>query len=295
MTVAACAGAGRTGRSGPVPAVMAAPAAARAQLFPLYAFNLEVARAPWVTQEPLIAEMRLQWWRDVVENAASGAARAHEVAGPLHELIRDCGLPVAVLDRLIAARRWDIHREPLRGSGGAGGLSGGYRRRADVAGGRALGRAGRRRKPVARASGWAAGLAAASCARCRSSRRGAGSPWPRRPEAVADLARQGLARLAQARPARAAGAAAAARRLLAGWQAEALLRQVAARSGPRAEGRLGLSEFASDGGWSGCCDRPLRTPGAGSSVSRRQSAPSGAATARSARRRPASGTAASPG
>ncbi|TNF18762.1 MAG: phytoene synthase, partial [Rhodobacteraceae bacterium] len=42
---------------------MAAPVAARARLFPLYAFNLEVARAPWVTQEPMIAEMRLQWWR----------------------------------------------------------------------------------------------------------------------------------------------------------------------------------------------------------------------------------------
>jgi 15-cis-phytoene synthase len=97
-------------------AVMAAPVDARAQLFPLYAFNLEVARAPWVTQEALIAEMRLQWWRDVVENAASGAARAHEVAGPLHGLIRDFGLPVEVLDRLIAARRWDIYRDPHDGA-----------------------------------------------------------------------------------------------------------------------------------------------------------------------------------
>ncbi|MGB3250003.1 MAG: squalene/phytoene synthase family protein, partial [Tabrizicola sp.] len=74
MTVAACAGLVQRGDPDRFRAVMAAPVEARAQLFPLYAFNLEVARAPWVTQEPLIAEMRLQWWRDVVENAASGAA-----------------------------------------------------------------------------------------------------------------------------------------------------------------------------------------------------------------------------
>ena len=116
MSVAACAELVSRGDPDRFRAVLAAPVEARAQLLPLYAFNLEVARAPWVTQEPLIAEMRLQWWRDVVENAASGAARAHEVAGPLHDLIRDFGLPVAVLDRLIAARRWDIHREPHDGA-----------------------------------------------------------------------------------------------------------------------------------------------------------------------------------
>ena len=72
MTVAACAELVQRGDPDRFLAVMAAPVGVRAQLLPLYAFNLEVARAPWVTQEPLIAEMRLQWWRDVVENAGSG-------------------------------------------------------------------------------------------------------------------------------------------------------------------------------------------------------------------------------
>jgi phytoene/squalene synthetase len=63
---------------------MAAPPAAREVLFPLYAFNLEVARAPWRTREPMLAEMRLQWWGDVVESCAAGQTPpAHEVAGPL--------------------------------------------------------------------------------------------------------------------------------------------------------------------------------------------------------------------
>ena len=59
---------------------------ARRVLFPLYAFNIEVSRAPWVTAEPMIAEMRLQFWRDVVEEIAAGKPpRAHEVAAPLAE------------------------------------------------------------------------------------------------------------------------------------------------------------------------------------------------------------------
>ena len=66
MTLAACAAMVARGDPDRFLAVMAAPVTVRARLLPLYAFNLEVARAPWVTDEALIAEMRLQWWRDVV-------------------------------------------------------------------------------------------------------------------------------------------------------------------------------------------------------------------------------------
>ena len=36
-------------------AAMAAPLAARAVLLPVYAASIEVARAPWLTKEPMIA------------------------------------------------------------------------------------------------------------------------------------------------------------------------------------------------------------------------------------------------
>ena len=91
-------------------AVMAAPARARPLLFALFAFNVEVSRAPWVTQEPMIAEMRLQWWRDVCDEIASGGpVRRHEVASPLARLIRP--EDAALLDELVAARRWDIYKD----------------------------------------------------------------------------------------------------------------------------------------------------------------------------------------
>ncbi len=93
-------------------AAMAAPVAARPVLFALYAFNVEVARAPWVTQEAMIAEMRLQWWRDALEEIAEGGVvRRHEVVTPLADALD--AQTAKALDRLVAARRWDIYRDPF--------------------------------------------------------------------------------------------------------------------------------------------------------------------------------------
>lgn len=95
-------------------AAMTARPAERWRLWPLYAFNLEVARAPWVTNEPIIAEMRLQFWRDTLAEIKAGQGpRAHEVAAPLHALHDERGLPLAALLEMIDARRTDIAREPF--------------------------------------------------------------------------------------------------------------------------------------------------------------------------------------
>jgi phytoene/squalene synthetase len=93
-------------------ATMAAPVPARKILFPLYAFNVEVARAPWVTQEPMIAEMRLQWWRDALEEIATGTKpRKHEVVDALAQVLDAEG--AKLLDGLISARRWDVYKDPF--------------------------------------------------------------------------------------------------------------------------------------------------------------------------------------
>jgi len=250
VTVSACAELVRRGDPDRFLAVMAAPQHARAQMLPLYAFNLEVARAPWVTEEPLIAEMRLQWWRDVVENAASGAARAHEVAGPLHDLIRDFGLPVEVLDRLIAARRWDIQKEPHEGLDGLAAYL------EDTGAGlmwlaaRALG-APDAAEGAVRAYGWATAVAGYLRAVPELQARGR-QPLP---EGVApqELARMGLQKLALARAGRKTVPKAVAPALLAGWQTDGLLRQVAAGQSspdlPEAQRRWRLLWQAFSGLW----------------------------------------------
>jgi 15-cis-phytoene synthase len=173
-------------------AVMAAPLAARGRLLVIYAFNLEVARAPWVTAEPMIAEMRLQWWRDVVAEAEAGRpARAHEVAAPLAGLIGAAGLPVEVMDRLILARRWDVYRDAFADEAaleayleetGAGLM---------WLAGRALG-AGAEDEAALRAFGWAAALAGYLRAVPELEARGRIPLLDGRPEAVAALARAGV-------------------------------------------------------------------------------------------------------
>jgi len=242
MSLDACAALVERGDPDRFAAVMAAPVAARGRLFLLYAFNLEVARAPWVTKEPMIAEMRLQWWRDVVGEVAAGRpARAHEVAGPLAGLIREAGLPVEVMDRLVEARRWDVYREPFEDRAafdayledtGAGLM---------WLAGRALGAEARAEADL-RGFGWAVGLAGFLRAVPELEARGRVPLVDGRAEAVAELAREGLARIAAARDGlRGLGAARAA--TLTGWQAEALLWRVAAQPALVAEGQLALSEF----------------------------------------------------
>ncbi|MCF2872849.1 squalene/phytoene synthase family protein [Octadecabacter sp. G9-8] len=91
-------------------AVMSCPVEMRRILFPIYAFNVEVARAPWVTEEPMIAEMRLQWWRDALDEiSAGGTVRKHEVTTALSEVLDPEG--ARLLGGLVAARRWDIYKD----------------------------------------------------------------------------------------------------------------------------------------------------------------------------------------
>lgn len=234
MTIDACAALVARGDPDRLAAVMAAPREARAPLLVLYAWNLEVARAPWVSPEPMIGEMRLQWWRDVLD----GPRRAHEVAGPLHDLIRDRALPVDAMDALVRARMWDLSRAPhaddaalcayLEATGG--GLM--------WLAARALGAPGGAEAKV-RAFGRAAGLANYLVAVPLLEARGRLPLVDGTPAGVAALARRGLDWIAAARRPGAGGGRPA---LLAGWQAAPLLRLAARDPGRVGMGRLALPE-----------------------------------------------------
>jgi phytoene/squalene synthetase len=221
---------------------MAAPPAARQALAVLYAFNLEVARAPWASKEPMIAEMRLQWWRDAIEDLGRGTVRAHEVMPPLADLVAARGLPLDVFDQMIAARRWDIYSDGFADEAAfdayldetAGSLM--------WLSGQALGAA---TGQGLRDFGWAAGLAAYLQAVPELASRGRVPLLDGRDVGIAALAQRGLARLDAARQ---AGIDPAARpALLAGWQAPALLRMAVAEPGRVGEGKLQLSEFSRRG------------------------------------------------
>jgi len=85
-----------------------APEAEREDLFALYAFNQEVARIREAVSEPLIGQMRLQWWRDTMDAIYAGDAPRHHVALGLAEAVRRHDLTRAHFDRLIEARSGDL-------------------------------------------------------------------------------------------------------------------------------------------------------------------------------------------
>ena len=84
-----------------------APPEKRETLFLLYAVNHELARAREVVSNPMLALIRLQWWREVAE----GARRRHEVAGPLGEALDDGRLLAADVLAMIDGR--DREAEPV--------------------------------------------------------------------------------------------------------------------------------------------------------------------------------------
>lgn len=90
--------------------VLFAPRSQQASLWALYAFNQEVAKTRENVTEPALGEIRLQWWRDVVEELRSGTVREHPVitalaaVGPSKPVFK-------LLDDLIDARGRDLYDE----------------------------------------------------------------------------------------------------------------------------------------------------------------------------------------
>lgn len=89
-----------------------APAARRADLMALHAFNLELARSREAASEPALGRIRLQWWRDVIAECYDGGARRHQVVQPLVAAIERHELSRHLFDRIIDAREADFDSAP---------------------------------------------------------------------------------------------------------------------------------------------------------------------------------------
>jgi 15-cis-phytoene synthase len=64
-----------------------------------------------IVSEPLLGEIRFQWWRDAFEGAAD--AKANPVAAALLDTIARFDLPKAPLLELIVARGRDLYGDPI--------------------------------------------------------------------------------------------------------------------------------------------------------------------------------------
>src|SRR5579862_359448 len=90
-----------------------APAGRREALFALYAFNYEIARVREIVTQPMLGQIRLQWWREIVDAGFAGRPpRPHEVAEPLAAAIRRFAPTRAHFDALIDTRERDLDDAP---------------------------------------------------------------------------------------------------------------------------------------------------------------------------------------
>jgi phytoene synthase len=95
-------------------ATLLAPAEKRPALFALYAFDLEIAGIGSRITEPFGGELRLQWWREVIEGARADEARASPVAAALCETLARSRWPPEVLLEFIDAHAIDLYPQPIK-------------------------------------------------------------------------------------------------------------------------------------------------------------------------------------
>lgn len=80
----------------------------------LYAFHYELAKVPELVSEPMIGQIRYQWWRDAIAEIYEGrAVRQHEIATPLAKVLTDYDVPRLWLGRLIDGRERDLDPRPF--------------------------------------------------------------------------------------------------------------------------------------------------------------------------------------
>ncbi len=94
-------------------ATLFAPADKRGPLFALYAFNAEIASVRDRAREPMPGEIRLQWWRDVINGERTGEAAANPIAAALIDTVARFSLPKPRLLDLIEAHAFDLYDDPM--------------------------------------------------------------------------------------------------------------------------------------------------------------------------------------
>jgi 15-cis-phytoene synthase len=96
--------AARTGDIDRYLAALLAPRQARGDLVALAAFLGEVARIPDAVSEPMMSDIRLQWWRDALASLSAGEVTGSPVADSLGGVIARHALPKALLLSVVDAR-----------------------------------------------------------------------------------------------------------------------------------------------------------------------------------------------
>jgi NADH dehydrogenase [ubiquinone] 1 alpha subcomplex assembly factor 6 len=92
-----------------------APAERRQAVFAILAFNAELARTRSVVTEPILGQMRLQWWRDALDRVfddAGNVPAGNPLLAGITDAIHQYHLPRPVIEAMIDARSNDLEDAP---------------------------------------------------------------------------------------------------------------------------------------------------------------------------------------
>ena len=88
--------------------------AVQPHVWALLSFSGDVAAIQRKVSEPAIGEIRLQWWHDTLGAIAQGDQPDHPVATALSAAISAHNLPIAPLQALVDAHRFDLYADVAR-------------------------------------------------------------------------------------------------------------------------------------------------------------------------------------
>jgi phytoene synthase len=89
------------------------PEERRPLIHALYAFNAELARVRDQVSQPMLGEIRLQWWDDAVTGIYAGTTPDHPVLQLLAYAIAAADLPLHAFRNMIEARKTDLYDDPM--------------------------------------------------------------------------------------------------------------------------------------------------------------------------------------
>lgn len=79
----------------------------------LQVFHYEIGRIAFLVREAMPGEIRLQWWRDVINSERKGEASANPLASALIDTVSKHELPKDGFIRYLDARVFDLYNDPM--------------------------------------------------------------------------------------------------------------------------------------------------------------------------------------
>ncbi|MDX1738165.1 MAG: squalene/phytoene synthase family protein [Alphaproteobacteria bacterium] len=94
--------------------VMLLPKSLREDVFTIYALNHELSKVSSAVSEATLGHIRLQWWREAIEECFQDNPRRHEITRPLAELMQRRNLSKSLFDQMLDAREDDLLDDPIQ-------------------------------------------------------------------------------------------------------------------------------------------------------------------------------------